>query len=121
VVVSQHKTNKGLQKVSMMIPAEGPQHPPQPLQKPCHRDMRDLTCGTMTLGKGVMYSTSTRQKLNTRSSMEAEVVAVMGQVLWTQFCLMAQGLYVDNNVVYQDNQSTILWGNNGIGSSGKCA
>ena len=30
-----------------------------------HRDMRSHTDGTMTLGKGVIYGTSTRQKLST--------------------------------------------------------
>ena len=36
-----------------------------------HRDMRSHTGRAMTLGKGVIYGTSTRQKLNTRSSTEA--------------------------------------------------
>ena len=43
----------------------------------------------MTLGKGAMYTASSKQKLNTKSSMEAELVAVddaMGQVLWTSPC-----------------------------------
>jgi hypothetical protein len=88
----------------------------------CHHDMRSHTGGAMTLGKGAMYSTSTRQKLNTRSSIEAELVAVndvMGQVLWTQYFLMAQGIDVNDNIVYQDNQSAILLETNGKGSSGK--
>jgi hypothetical protein len=88
----------------------------------CHHDMRSHTGGAMTLGKGPMYSTSTRQKLNTRSSIEAELVAVndvMGQVLWTQYFLMAQGIDVNDNIVYQDNQSAILLETNGKGSSGK--
>jgi len=40
----------------------------------------------MILRKGVTYTTSCKQKLNTKSSTEAELVAVddvMGQVLWT--------------------------------------
>jgi hypothetical protein len=38
----------------------------------------------MTLGKGAMYSSSTKQKLNTKSSTEAELVGIddaMGQVM----------------------------------------
>jgi len=30
----------------------------------------------MTLGKGATYLTSTKQKLNTKSSMEAELVSI---------------------------------------------
>ncbi|KAG7345085.1 reverse transcriptase RNA-dependent DNA polymerase [Nitzschia inconspicua] len=41
-----------------------------------HPDMRSHTGATMTLGKGSVYSMSTRQKLNTRSSTEAELVGV---------------------------------------------
>ena len=51
-----------------------------------HNDMRGHTGVTMSMGAGMIYSTSTKQKLNTRSSTEAELVAVndvMLQVLWT--------------------------------------
>jgi len=51
-----------------------------------HPDMKSHTGATMLLGKGSIYSTSTRQKLNTKSSTEAELVGVddvMPMVLWT--------------------------------------
>ena len=38
-----------------------------------HPDMMNHTGGTMTLGRGGVYSTSTQQKLNTKSSTEAEL------------------------------------------------
>ena len=41
-----------------------------------HKDMKSYTGGTMSLGKGSAYSASTRQKLNTKSSTEAELVGV---------------------------------------------
>ena len=41
-----------------------------------HPDMRSHTGSSMSLGKGSIYSSSTRQKLNTKSSTEAELVGV---------------------------------------------
>jgi hypothetical protein len=76
----------------------------------------------MMLGKGAVYATSTRQKLNTKSSTEAELVAVddiLSQVLWTRYFLKAQGYDVTESTVYQDNQSAILLENNGKASSSK--
>jgi hypothetical protein len=76
----------------------------------------------MSLGKGAVYSTSTRQKLNTISSTEAEVVGiadVMPMVIWTRYFLEGQGYKVTDNIVYQDNKSTMLLAKNGKASSGK--
>ena len=87
-----------------------------------HRDMRSHTGGAMTLGKGVIYGTSTRQKLNTRSSTEAELVAIddcMSQVLWTRYFLEAQGYNINGCIIYQDNKSAMLLEQNGRASSSK--
>ena len=87
-----------------------------------HPDMKSHTGATMLLGKGSLYSASTRQKLNTKSSTEAELVAVndaMPQVLWTRYFLEAQGYDVKESTIYQDNQSAILLEKNGKRSSGK--
>ena len=49
-----------------------------------HPDFKSHDGATMSMGKGPVYSTSTRQKLNTKSSTEAELVSVddvMPQVL----------------------------------------
>eukprot|EP00978_Attheya_sp_CCMP212_P016681 scaffold43944_cov59-Attheya_sp.AAC.7 len=85
-----------------------------------HPDMRSHTGATMSLGKGSIYSTSTRQKLNTKSSTEAELVGVsdaMSQILWTRYFMEVQGYGVDENVVgHQDNMSTMLLENNGHAS-----
>ena len=87
-----------------------------------HRDMRSHTGGAMTLGKGVIYRTSTRQKLNIRSSTEAELVAVddcMSHVLWTQYFLEAQGYDINDCIIHQDSKSAILLEQNGRASSSK--
>jgi len=52
-----------------------------------HPDMKSHTGIYMTLGKCATYTASCKQKLNTKSSTEAELVDLddtMGQVLWTR-------------------------------------
>jgi hypothetical protein len=74
------------------------------------------------MGKGSAYSTSLRQKLNTTSSTEAEVVGVadvMPMVLWTRYFLEAQGYEIGKSKLYQDNMSSMLLEKNGRASSGK--
>jgi hypothetical protein len=86
-----------------------------------HEDMRSHTGGVMSMGTGAAYSTSKKQKLNTKSSTEAELVGiddVLPQALWTKYFLEAQG-YGTNALLHQDNQSTIKLSENGKASSGK--
>ena len=87
-----------------------------------HPDMKSHTGITMSLGKGSPFSSSISQKLNTKSSTEAELVGVddgMPLVIWTRNFMIEQGYNVKDNVVYQDNQSTILLARNGRASSGR--
>ena len=86
-----------------------------------HHDMRSHTSGVMSMGTGAAYSTSRKQKLNTKSSTEAELVAVddvLPQALWTKYFMEAQG-YGVSTILNQDNQSTIKLSENGKASSGK--
>jgi hypothetical protein len=76
----------------------------------------------MSLGKGSVYSVSRKQRINTKSSTEAELVGVddgMPLVIWTRNFISAQGYKVDDNVVFQDNQSAMLLEKNGKASSGR--
>ena len=87
-----------------------------------HDDFRSHTGGTLTMGKGAAMSISAKQKVNTRSSTESEVVGVddaMGPMLWTRYFLEAQGYEVKDNVLKQDNQSAIRLETNGRASAGK--
>eukprot|EP00957_Ditylum_brightwellii_P185116 14096743-Ditylum_brightwellii.AAC.1 len=84
--------------------------------------MHSHTGATMTLGKGSPYSISTKQKINTRSPTEAELVGVnnaMSLIIWTHLFIQAQGYDITDNVVYQDNRSVILMENNGKQSGTK--
>ena len=87
-----------------------------------HPDMKSHTGGTFSLGKGSVYSTSTRQKINTKSSTEAELVGVaevLPQILWTRYFLEAQGYTSTDTILFQDNKSSILLEENGKASSSK--
>ena len=53
-----------------------------------HDNMRSHTGTNMSLGRGSIYSRSTKQKLNTKSSTEAELVGASdgaSQMLWTSY------------------------------------
>ena len=87
-----------------------------------HPDFKSHTGATMTYGTGAVQSLSRKQKLNTRSSTESELVgADDGSVLilWTKLFIEAQGYKIKENILYQDNKSTILLIDNGKRSSSK--
>jgi hypothetical protein len=87
-----------------------------------HEDMKGHTGSTMSMGKGSIYSTLAKQKLVTRSSMEAEIVGVhdvLLQLVWTGHFLMEQGFHVKETTLYQDNTSSILIEKNGRSSCSK--
>ena len=87
-----------------------------------HPDFKSHTGAVMTMGKGAIQSIARKQKLNTRSSTESELVAVddaATMVLWTKLFLEAQGYEINKNVIYQDNKSAILLETNGRRSAGK--
>ena len=75
----------------------------------------------MSMGQGSIYNTSSKQKINTKSSTETEVVStddVMPQMLWTKYFLDAQG-YTCSHQLQQDNTSAMRLELNGKASSGK--
>lgn len=87
-----------------------------------HWNMRGHTGGGLSMGRGFPITHSGKQKLNTRSSTECEVVGVddlMPAILWTRMFLEAQGYGVKENIIYQDNQAAMLLEKNGKASSGK--
>ena len=74
------------------------------------------------MGQGVVQSGSSKQKLVTRSTCEAELVGAddaSTEILWTKSFLEAQGYEVRENILYQDHKSMILLLNNRKASSGK--
>jgi hypothetical protein len=76
-----------------------------------HNDMKSHTGGALSLGKGDIYGSSTKKKLNTKSSTESELVGVnnvMPQILWTRYFMEAQGYGTKQSIINQENQSAIL-------------
>jgi hypothetical protein len=87
-----------------------------------HPNMRGHSGGGLSLGRGFPNMGSTKHKLNTRSSTEAEIVGAddfMPAVCWTRYFMEAQGYKVVDNILYQDNKSAMLLEKNGKASSSK--
>jgi hypothetical protein len=87
-----------------------------------HPNMRGHSGGGLSLGRGFPILSSTKQKLNTRSSRETEIVGAddfMPSICWTRYFIKAQGYDVKDNVLFQDNKSSILLDKNGKASSSK--
>ncbi len=87
-----------------------------------HPNMRRHTGGGLTMECGFPIAVSTKQKLYTKRSTESELVGVdnmMPIILWTCYFLLEQGYGVIENLLLQDNKSSIQVDRNGRASSGK--
>ena len=87
-----------------------------------HSDLKSHTGSIFTLGKGAIYSDSSKQKVNARSSIEAELISIdnkIAKIIWMKRFIENQGFHINLNVIYQDNTSTIKLAENGKYSSGK--
>jgi hypothetical protein len=85
-----------------------------------HPNMSGHSGGGLSLRRGFPIVSSTKQKLNTRSSIETEIVGAddfMPAICWTHYFMKAQGYGVKVNVFFQDNKSSILLENDGKASS----
>ena len=84
-----------------------------------HSNMRSHTGGAISMGYGVLHAKSSKQKINVKSSTEAELVGVSEYIphnIWLIMFLKSQGYEMRNNTVYQDNKSAILMEKNGRNS-----
>ena len=69
-----------------------------------HLNFKSHTGSVMTMGEGAIQANSSKQKLNTRSSCDAELVGnddAATKILWTRYFMEAQGYKVRQNIVYQ--------------------
>jgi hypothetical protein len=75
-----------------------------------HADGKSHSGICISIGKGAVFAKSTRQKIVTKSSAEAELVALSdgaSQVIWSRDFLINQGYTCAPAVIEQDNMSTI--------------
>jgi hypothetical protein len=87
-----------------------------------HPNMWGHSGGGLSLGCGFPIVSSTKEKLNTRSSTETDIVGAadfMSSICWTPYFVKAQGYGVIDNALFQDNKSSILLEKNGKASSSK--
>ena len=89
-----------------------------------HPDFKSHVGGTVKFkqGHGSVMNVSVKQKLNTESSTVAELAGVdqvLPLALWVPPFLKEQGCKVQENVVKQDDKSTVLLAKNGKASLGK--
>jgi hypothetical protein len=76
----------------------------------------------MSMGNGIISSVLTKQKVNSRSSTEDELIAVddvVSKILWTKLFLEKQGYKIEINAIYRDNESSMKIELNGKSSPGK--
>ena len=84
-------------------------------------NMRSHTGSSMLFGTGVIVCKSSKQKLNTKFSIESEVAGFSNYipvVIWKDFVLTYQGILLDTNKLFQDNQSAMKLDKNGNRSCG---
>ena len=85
-----------------------------------HSDFRSHTGMVISLGSGPIDVGSTKQKLNTKSSAEAELVGLSDKTtraIWCREFLVHQGYAMPPALVHQDNMSTIALAVKGSASS----
>ena len=86
-----------------------------------HLYLKGHSGGMISIGKDAAARKSSSNRINSRSSTKSEVIGVdnhMPGVLWTLCFLGYQGFKVNDNILYQDNQSAILMEINGKYSCG---
>ena len=77
-----------------------------------HDNMRSHTGGMMSFGIGALHTKSTKQKLDTKSLTEAELVGVSEYLpyhIWLINFLEDQGYKVKEKLLFQDTKALLGW------------
>jgi hypothetical protein len=87
-----------------------------------HDSCKGHTSSVLTFAHGDTTSSSTKQKIPSKSSSESKLIGLYNKssnILRTCQILEAQGYDIQTNIVYQDNMSTLSLAKNGCVSSSK--
>jgi hypothetical protein len=77
-----------------------------------HPNMQGHSGGGLSLGRGFPIVSLTKQKLNTRSSTESEIVGAddfMPAICWTGYFMEAQGYQVQDNICSRTTRVQFFW------------
>jgi hypothetical protein len=77
-----------------------------------HPNMQGHSGGGLSLGRGFPIVSSTKQKLNTGSSMESEIVGAedfMLAICWTRYFMETQGYQVQDNILFRTTRAQFFW------------
>ena len=75
-----------------------------------HSDLRSQTGGCISFGTGSIINKALKQKINTKSSTEGELVGASDyllHVIWVHYFMNVQGYPIKTSFLEQDNKSTI--------------
>jgi hypothetical protein len=87
-----------------------------------HEDCRGQTGSLVTFGAGAVSSSSNKQKSNTKSLTETEIIALhdkLSDVIWMRYFVECQGYTIDECIIFQDNMSALSLEKNDQMSSSK--
>jgi hypothetical protein len=87
-----------------------------------HSDYKSHTGSSTTLGEGSIESVSSKQKLVSKSSAEAELISLsdrFSSAIWVSNFLTSQGYPMGPAIVHQDNMSTIALAEKGRSTSAR--
>ncbi len=87
-----------------------------------HDDCQGHTRAMLSLGKGAAISFSNKHRINSKSSTKSELIGAdqaLSSILHTRYFIEAQGYSDEQNILFQDNQSTMQLEVNGSFLSSK--
>ena len=84
------------------------------------KDRKSITGAVIFVGGAVVWAKSGKQSIVTKSSFEAELVALSdmaSMVLWVGLFLRSLGFELETPTIFQDNQSTMRVANHGLSNN----
>ena len=75
-----------------------------------HKDCPGQTGSLVIFGAGAVLSSLNKQKSNTKSSTETEIIALhdkLSDVIWMRYFVECQGYTIDECIIFQDNMSAL--------------